>query len=925
MESQVSSRKPTIQKYSYKISIKNHTKPIDSVFSQKFPSYNKTLIKPKTFDTMKKVIKTKQEEAKLPMLDTRQAQFSTEVRSKTPNDFRRRNKLDSLKGAGELFKKSELQIIVSLKKELKIKNEENKLLKEAKEKMEKNKKLTNYQELIVENSVLNAQIEKMKTLISDFKQDKVDAIVKELQKRNSYNKPSDNKQEEQLKKIISELKAKNETLQKALVELNRELKEKNEIIDNLKKNVNIDEVKKAKGVKKENVVKREIINEILSDENKNKGVDPKLIKTSREIFEEFKGLEKPSAQQLEHSIQCDLEEEDNFNAQPLIKQKQTEDFEAQCDFPFHPDCGEEEIQCDIKPEKRDSEIQCELLVNSSVTSEIHFNLDKKIQEIQSEFHNEKVDWGNQCSIIVETKDYGMQCEDLVEEEKTHASKKGSKKEMCVVKQPLFPVRTIQIEVVGALGEKKKAENKISTIEMTFIGQPPDTKAVLSESKQSNVTKRNLKQLRQIFIEDTNCIRNLEKQKIEKTLKRMRDRRLKTQTPIRKDEIKEAIRESLVAVRQETSEINFEIISHGPIRKESQKETNLEIESASLFILTQHNTNHLDQSAQIDIHSSQDNTKESPEKIPLPVLISQDNLNSITYLLIKTMQAHSQTPQKFYSEKLANISSISELSSVFLKSLDLPSEEEVTMNLYGFGLGYKNKQFDIEHLRKVLQLIFSSEDSQNNFKINSLDILKEIKEPILPDVISSCLSADVESRGVIRFEDFNKIILRYHREEKITTLGYDSLIYYMKKETRVSIYKLKIFELNYRSIAQLIPMFYLYENDRFKKSKTLNVEGTNQKKFDKLMSEGEKKESKESKEDEENKKLTKAFVDEVFKDVMDKIKEVKAKENKEENDKENNKENKIEKLKVESSEKENNCVISENSSARKNDSNSEFDI
>ena len=125
MESQVSSRKPTIQKYSYKISIKNHTKPIDSVFNQKFPSYNKTLIKPKTLDTMKKVIKMKQEEAKLPMLDTRQAQFSTEVRSKTPNDFRRRNKLDSLKGAGELFKKNELQIIVSLKKELKIKNEEN--------------------------------------------------------------------------------------------------------------------------------------------------------------------------------------------------------------------------------------------------------------------------------------------------------------------------------------------------------------------------------------------------------------------------------------------------------------------------------------------------------------------------------------------------------------------------------------------------------------------------------------------------------------------------------------------------------------------------------------------------------------------------------------------------------------------------------
>lgn len=236
-----------------------------------------------------------------------------EGRSKTPLGIRRNMNLNDFSmninnnyinninlGTG-LFSKNELQIILSLKKELKAKNEENARLKNDIESIHKTRNNTTVKELEIENKVLNDEIGKMKRMCSEMEssskgvsnKDDVKSGLMEGNKEESdtikeMQKTIDslNLQNKKLKEVVSMLNTNMTKAQKEINEKDEEIEKYKKIIEQLQNNVNIkeSEVKEEKNVIKEEEVKS-VEKEITKEEEIKEITEEKEIKTEEDVLE----------------------------------------------------------------------------------------------------------------------------------------------------------------------------------------------------------------------------------------------------------------------------------------------------------------------------------------------------------------------------------------------------------------------------------------------------------------------------------------------------------------------------------------------------------------------------------------------------------------------------------------------------------------
>ena len=169
------------------------------------------------------------------------------------------------------FSKNDLQIILSLKKELKIKNEENSRLHNEIEEIKKNKTPTAINELEIENKILNDEIQKMKKMCSDIGS-KGNFVVENKEKENELQKNIDSLtlQNKKLKEVVSTLNTSIAKAQNELTSKDEEIEKLKNIIEELKKkeeemkSVIIKEVEKNNSIEKKN----EIVEDDMKDEIK---------------------------------------------------------------------------------------------------------------------------------------------------------------------------------------------------------------------------------------------------------------------------------------------------------------------------------------------------------------------------------------------------------------------------------------------------------------------------------------------------------------------------------------------------------------------------------------------------------------------------------------------------------------------------------
>lgn len=218
----------------------------------------------------------------------------SEGRSKTPLGIRRNMNLNDFSmninnnyinninlGTG-LFSKNELQIILSLKKELKAKNEENARLKSDIESIHRTKNNTIVKELEIENKVLNDEIGKMKRMCSemetsskgvsnkdDVKSGLMEGNKEESDKVKEMQKTIDslNLQNKKLKEVVSMLNTNMTKAQKEINEKEEEIEKYKKIIENYEKNDNkTKEI--VKEVEHEKIIEEKTVNTEIKKETK---------------------------------------------------------------------------------------------------------------------------------------------------------------------------------------------------------------------------------------------------------------------------------------------------------------------------------------------------------------------------------------------------------------------------------------------------------------------------------------------------------------------------------------------------------------------------------------------------------------------------------------------------------------------------------
>ena len=191
---------------------------------------------------------------------------------------------------------------------------------------------------------------------------------------------------------------------------------------------------------------------------------------------------------------------------------------------------------------------------------------------------------------------------------------------------------------------------------------------------------------------------------------------------------------------------------------------------------------------------------------LPNMISPDEIEKVTFLLIKTIQSKDVLPLDIITPLLQKITTIADFTNEMTSLYHFDSESQFTLNRFAFGMGYKDEKFSIEYFKNLLTTLFS-EPKINVLLNDSIDIVKEFKSNCLSDIISKCGKYDIKGNGFINFEQFTSVIVPYVNSNEVSKQGYEYLIYTMKKINSESSNEYNnIFMLNYNNLSVLIPKF-----------------------------------------------------------------------------------------------------------------------
>ena len=208
------------------------------------------------------------------------------------------------------FSKNDLQIILSLKKELKIKNEENSRLHSEIEELKKNKTPTAINELEIENKILNEEIQKMKKMCSDIGS-KGNCVVDNIEKENELQRNIDSLalQNKKLKEVVSTLNGTISKAQNELASKDEEIEKLNHIIEELKKkeeemkDVIIKEVEKNNSQENKKEEKKEIIEDDVKEEIKDEeDVLEKQIHKYQQLSKTSRSKDLHISQSIEFSL-----------------------------------------------------------------------------------------------------------------------------------------------------------------------------------------------------------------------------------------------------------------------------------------------------------------------------------------------------------------------------------------------------------------------------------------------------------------------------------------------------------------------------------------------------------------------------------------------------------------------------------------------
>lgn len=199
----------------------------------------------------------------------------------------------------------------------------------------------------------------------------------------------------------------------------------------------------------------------------------------------------------------------------------------------------------------------------------------------------------------------------------------------------------------------------------------------------------------------------------------------------------------------------------------------------------------------------------PTILPIPNMISPDEMDKVAFLIIKTIQSKQMLPIRVVQPIIDKIQSISDFTHEISLLFHLDSESQFIINRFAYGMGYQNGKFSIEYFKTMLFTFFSN----NNVNINledTFNVLTEFKSNCISDLISKCVHYDTQFKGYIHFDVFTNIVFPYISNETITKKGYEYLIYTMKKinghnEDHNDI-SYNLFLLNYKSLTLMIPLF-----------------------------------------------------------------------------------------------------------------------
>ena len=199
----------------------------------------------------------------------------------------------------------------------------------------------------------------------------------------------------------------------------------------------------------------------------------------------------------------------------------------------------------------------------------------------------------------------------------------------------------------------------------------------------------------------------------------------------------------------------------------------------------------------------------------PNFISENEIETTIYLLLKTIQSKNLLPAMLCDEILQLTPfTIENISFFLINTLQLDKDSSYIVNRLIYGMGYKENMFSYEVLKSHFKLVFN--DSLSNIPFDKKVIISnEVDKNALTDVISLCVRYDQNYLGFISFESFSNIIVPYMKKNYITQKGYEYLIYSMKKRNEQNGKKRNqevenLMMLYYKSLTSLIPK--LKDND-----------------------------------------------------------------------------------------------------------------
>ena len=228
-----------------------------------------------------------------------------------------------------------------------------------------------------------------------------------------------------------------------------------------------------------------------------------------------------------------------------------------------------------------------------------------------------------------------------------------------------------------------------------------------------------------------------------------------------------------------------------------------------FFIYSNTTNHSEKNSLIDPLEKQIPFNDIDNILTYPNFISENEIETTIYLLLKTIQSKNLLPAMLCDEILQlSPFTIENISSFLVTTLQLDKDSSFIVNRLIYGMGYKENMFSYDILKSHFKLVFN--DNLSNIPFDKKVIVSnEVDKNALTDVISLCVRYDQNYLGFISFESFSNIIVPYMKKNYITQKGYEYLIYSMKKRNEQNGKKRNqevenLMMLYYKSLTSLIP-------------------------------------------------------------------------------------------------------------------------